>query len=81
MAYRRMMTTFSTAQNHIPNPKRKSFKTYQNLTFLQGYTVTKFELKVLSKIPDNLFGRSAKSANIFEIFKKKLSLGVRSQWP
>ena len=48
----------------------------------QGHTVTKFEQIVIPKIPyaipQNLFRRSAKSAKIFGILKKKLSLGVRS---
>ena len=45
-------------------------------------TVTKFEqIIVLPEIPHNIFGRSAQSPKIFwDIFEKKLSLGVRSPY-
>ena len=74
---------------HIPIPIlcKKFFKTNANLnSFFQknwfsnakSRTVTKFEQKVLPKIPQQLFVRSAQSAKIFGIFKKKLLLGVHS---
>ena len=69
---------FSTARLHIPNPNRKSCKMYENLSFLQKkMAITDSTTQNTSWLiqPICLIGQ-----NIWDIWKKKLSLGVRSPW-
>ena len=77
---------FSTTQNLIPNPSRKSCKMYENLSCLQkkwlsnAKSLTRIQWPKIPQTPIFLFGQNIWD-QLFGIFKKKTIIGCPCSLP